>query len=485
MNTEKVNSSCVVSELDTSDRFDSKDLETPQDLEVVQDDEKKFLRKMDLLLMPMFGAMYFFSYLDRSNIGNAKLAGLMEDIGLTQSQFSTASAVLYSTYISIQIPGVLLFRMFKANYYLACMMSAWALVTIFSVFVNSYGSLVTTRVLIGLFEGSFYSCLSVYISNTYQPNEMGRRFAYLFIFSALSSAFGGLIATGITEIESGPLAKWKYLYLIEGLLTMVAVGFVFFFLPSEPRFLAKNDKERKIWDIRAERRTLFLGSAEFDKRQVKEAFKDSKLYFSIIIQFCQDICMYGFTTFLPSILFSLGFNQLQSQYLTIPVYILAGGVFLTVAILSDRWKIRGPIIVVLNIICIAGYIILMTVHNDAVRYFACYLITFALYTNVGLNETWLAGNSAPIDKRSTSIAANQTFGNVAGIISPLVYRSSPYLLGHAFTVGCLVVSCLTAGIQSYLFYRINQDRERKCEMDDENDDAQNIGDKSIHFKYMI
>lgn len=479
MNKEKENVLCVASEVDPSNLDKSES--SSNDVEA----EKRFLRKIDLKLIPMFGAMYFFSYLDRSNIGNAKLAGLMEDLNLTQSQFSTASSVLYATYISIQIPGVLLFRMFKANRYLSSMMSAWALVTIFSIFVNSYGSLIGTRLLIGLFEGSFYSCLSVYISNTYQPNEMGRRFAYLFVFSAISSAFGGLIATGITEINSGPLAKWRYLYLIEGLLTMVAVCFVFFFLPGEPRGLATNEKERKIWEVREERRALFLGSGEFDKHQIKEAFKDSKLYFSIVIQFCQDICMYGFTTFLPSILYSLGYNTLEAQYLTIPVYLLAGAIFLITATFSDKWKIRGPIIIFMNIISIIGYIILMTVHNNPVKYFACYLITFALYLNVGLNETWLAGNSAPIDKRSTSIAANQTFGNVAGIISPLVYRSSPYLLGHAFTLGCLVVSCLTTFVQIFVYRKINEERKRRCEMGEEDDDLKNMGDKSIHFQYMI
>lgn len=101
---------------------------------------------------------------------------------------------------------------------------------------------------------------------------------------------------------------------------------------------------------------------------------------------------------------------------------------------------------------------------------------------MGLNETWLAGNSAPIDKRSTSIAANQTFGNVAGIIAPLVYRSSPYILGHAFTIGCLAVSCLTAGIQSYIFYRINLDRQL-LQVQEKEDEC--IGDKSIQFNYMI
>lgn len=478
MTTEK-NDTYVVQGLNEEDAFEL------QDFLVDLASEKKFVRKMDLLLMPMFGAMYFFSYLDRSNIGNAKLAGLIQDLSLTDSQFSTASAVLYSTYITVQIPGVLLFRLCKANYYLSSMMGAWALVTIFSVFVSNYGTLVATRVLIGLFEGSFYSCISVYISNSYQPNEMGRRFAYLFIFSAISSAFGGLIATGITKIESGPLSKWRYLYLIEGLLTMIAVVFVFFFLPSEPRFIAKNDKDRKIWNIRAERRALFLGSGKFDKSQVKDAFKDSKLYFSIAIQFCQDVCMYGFTTFLPSILFGLGFNSLQAQYFTIPVYLLAGTIFYVAAILSDRWRIRGPIIIILNFVSIAGYIILMTVHNNAVKYFACFLITFALYLNVGLNETWLASNTAPIDKRSTSIAANQTFGNIAGIIAPLVYRNSPYILGHAFTLGCLVVSCTATAIQSYILYRINQERKIARENESKDDGQLKSGDKSIHFDYMI
>jgi hypothetical protein len=62
-----------------------------------------------------------------------------------------------------------------------------------------------------------------------------------------------------------------------------------------------------------------------------------------MIQFCQDILLYGFSTFLPSIIKGMGYNTLQSQYLTIPVFMFGGLAFLLFAFISDRLRVRGPV----------------------------------------------------------------------------------------------------------------------------------------------
>lgn len=451
-------------------------------------DERKLLSKFDWRIMPLFCAAYFFSALDRSNIGNADVAGMGEDLGLSSRQYSNAVSLVYATYLPVMLPGVWAMRLFKRpRLYMGGMIICWSLISIFTIFVKSYASLIVVRLLLGLFEGSFFSCMTLIATDYYLPEEIGRRTSYYFVASASSSAFGGLIATGITKIPKGALEPWHYLYLIEGLLSLICGVCVFFFLPDDPEKMIHTAVEKVIFENRKERRRQYDGPTEFDKKEVLSAL-DFKILCSVVIQFCQDVCLYGFLVFLPIILKTdLNFDSLKAQYLTIPVYIFAGLIYLGLAEVSDRTKIRGPIIVFSNIFGIAGYIILLSAHPAGVKYFACYLICFSLYIGTGVNEAWIAGNTAPAFKRGTSIAINQSLGNVSGAISPQVYVHPPaYRLGHAFTLGCLCLSSVVSIICTLYLKRKNKINERIRETGvDDRGKTRIIGDDSPEFRFLI
>ncbi|KAH3671479.1 hypothetical protein OGAPHI_000181 [Ogataea philodendri] len=450
--------------------------------------ERKLVHKFDYGLVPFFCVSYFFSALDRSNIGNAKVAGMATDIGITDVQFSNVTSVLYATYIPFMIPGVWFMRRFaRAKYYLGSMIIAWSLVTIFTIFVNGYGSLITVRLLVGLLEGSYLSCMSVIATDYYFPHELARRSAYYFVASSFSGSFGGLIATGITKINSGKLESWKYLYLIEGLLSLAAGIWVFLYFPDSPSVLTKTETEKKVHADRSRRRAIYMGDTKFSKSELL-ATLNWQLLLSIVIQFCQDICLYGFSTFLPIILKSgLGFNSLEAQYLTVPVYFFAGILYLIQAEISDRTRLRGPILMFGTSIAIIGYIILLSVKKSAVKYFACYLICFTLYLGTGLNEIWLASNTAPAFKRGTSISFNLSLGNVAGAVSPQVYRKAPdYTLGHAFTLGCLAFCLFAIALQSWSYWRRNNIHRKILETGvDDRKQTRKHGDDDPSFKFLI
>lgn len=451
--------------------------------------ERRLVHKFDWRLMPMFATMYFFSSLDRSNIGNAKVAGMDIDCGITDAQFSTIVSVLYATYIPVMLPGVWLMKQCKRpRYYLAGMMLCWSLCSLFTLFANSYSSLLALRLLLGLFEGSYFSCIAVITTDYYFPHELGRRTAYFFAASSLASAFGGLIGTGITKINSGRLASWKYIFLIEGILSCVAVIWLFFGLPDDPVQLIKTEEEKQVFEDRERRRAFYVDQEGFDLKEVRSAFTDPKTIFSVVIQFTQDICLYGFSTFLPSILKSgMGFSSLEAQYLGVPVYLLAGLIFLAAAEISDKKRIRGPLIAFTNIFGITGYILLLAVDNNSVKYFACYLISFSIYTGTGINESWISSNTSPRYKRYTAIGINQTLGNVSGAISPQVYRAPPnYTLGHAFTLGCLVISTLCSLTCSWMLHKRNVHNEKVLETGvDDRRLKRTVGDDSPEFKFII
>ncbi|KAG7824861.1 hypothetical protein KL909_002083 [Ogataea angusta] len=114
---------------------------------------KRLVRRMDWRIMPILSAMYFLSALDRSNIGNAKVAGMNTDLGISDAQYSTAVSIVYATYLPFMLPGVLLMmRCFndKKREYLGCMVALWSLVSTFTMFASGYGSLLACRLLLGL-----------------------------------------------------------------------------------------------------------------------------------------------------------------------------------------------------------------------------------------------------------------------------------------------------------------------------------------------
>ncbi|SCU82275.1 LAME_0C00430g1_1 [Lachancea meyersii CBS 8951] len=460
-----------------------------KDIYVDPHEEAALVRKLDRRLLPMLAFMYFLSSLDRSNIGNAYTSGMKEDLHLTSRQYSNAVSVFYSTYLAAELPAVWLLKIARPRYYMSGLVLAWSLITLFSGFVQKYESLLATRVLLGAFEGGFFPAMTLLITMTYKPQEQAKRIAFFFGSSALSGAFGGLIATGLASVNNaGGLEGWRWLYIIEGLISVFASVWLFFGLPDSLdnlKFL--NSKEHALMNARAKQRVQYMGeNPAFSWKEVLLAIKDFKTYFAFIIQFCQDTILYGFSTFLTAILkLGLGYDSRKAQYMSVPVYLLAAIVFMISAYVSDRFKVRGPVFFAYNLLGATGYIILLTVKHDAVKYFACYLITFSLYTGTGLNITWLTNNVAPHYKRATALGLNQTLGNLSGAIVGQVYTKSPYVLGNSFSLGCIVLSNILTLVQIAWLTKLNRDKAAILAGTKKDFKKERIGDEELDFKYCL
>lgn len=133
--------------------------------------EKRVVHKLDIRLAPMFAVLYFVAYLDRSNISNAAVAGLKEQLHLSGAEYSTAVSVFFATYVAFEVPLVLAMKKFRPRRAIAFMVASWSLVTIGTAFVRTYGALCALRVLLGLFEAGFFPCLILYISQVYKREE--------------------------------------------------------------------------------------------------------------------------------------------------------------------------------------------------------------------------------------------------------------------------------------------------------------------------
>lgn len=463
------------------------EIETGDELYIDPKEEAALVRKLDFRLLPMLAFMYFLSSLDRSNIGNAYTSGMKEDLKLTSRQYSNAVSVLYSTYLAAELPAVLVLKRVNVRYYMSFLVFSWSIITLCNGFVQNHKSLIALRVLLGCFEGGFFPAMTLIISMVYKQQEQAKRIAFFFGSASLSGAFGGLIAGGLSSVKTtGGLEGWRYLYIIEGLVSVVASVWLFFGLPGHFEVIPfLNERERHLMNIRAKQRAKYMGlSDKFEWSYVWDALKDFKTYTSFTIQFCQDVVMYGYSTFLTAILkLGLGYSGRKAQFMSIPVYLLAAVVFLFSAFLSDRLRLRAPIFMGYNVIGAIGYILLLSVESASVKYFACYLITFSLYTGTGLNISWLTNNVAPHYKRATALGLNQTLGNVSGAVAGQIYFKSPYKFGNSFSLGCIVLSNILAFGQILVLRRINNKKERILRGELADDAKDRRGDRALDFKY--
>lgn len=460
-NMEKTNYNLKSRESISSD-IDTGDVVTNQII-IDKAADNNVVRKLDFYLMPIFCTIYFLSFLDRGNIGNARLVGLQDQLGLTNKQYSTAVSVLYATYIYVEIPGVLLMKKIGPRRYISIMMFCWSLVTIFTSLVRNYAGLIVTRLLLGLFEGSVFPSQSLYITMTYKQEEQAKRQGYLYICSCASGAFGGLITTGIVKIQPiGDWLNWSWLYIIQGGISLIAAICVWFFLPDDPKnAYFFNEEEKSVMAQRTEQQQRYLGNPKFEKKEVVKAFLDFKVWVSAVTQFCVDLVLYGFSTFLPSILKNqLGFTTLQAQYLTIPVYTFSAIAMGIVAYISDRYTHKAPLIALLNVFGTVGYIILVASTNGGANYFATYLIAMPLYGSVGLNITWNNNNNAPHYRRATGLGINQTLGNLAGVVAGQIYVTAPYKLGNSVSLGVSVLAIILVGVNVLYLRRVNKIKDQ-------------------------
>lgn len=217
-------------------------------------------------------------------------------------------------------------------------------------------------------------CINVYLALVYKKEERGRRTSLFYAFSALSSAFGGVLAFGITQIN-GPkgFSGWRWLFAIEGAMTILLVPFFYTLFPKTPTdawFLSETQKN--IMVLRYQTDPHWGQDDKFKWKEVGKVFMDPKWYAFWMYQFSVDVSLYGFTTFLPAIVRGLGYSSIHANLMMAPIYFVALLFFLVVAFYSDRLRLRGPFLAGPLCLLIAGCAILISVENLKVRFFACF-----------------------------------------------------------------------------------------------------------------
>lgn len=465
-------------------------------------DEKKILRKMDLRLIPMLALLYLLSFLDRANIGNAKIEGLTEDLHMTGPQYNWCLTVFFFTYAAFEVPSNLLLKRLRPSIWLPTIMVAWGTVMTLMGLVQNYHGLLTARIFLGVTEAGLFPGVAYYITMWYCRHEAQLRQALFFSAASIAGAFSGLLAYGIAHMDGvGGLAGWRWIFILEGILTvLVAISayFILFDFPETASFLTPEERAFVVYRLKYQGQVeghagpQVAQDDQFKWKYVKSAFLDWQVWVNIWVYWGIVCPLYGIGLFLPTIIKALGYTSSTAQLLTIPIYITAAILAIGVAYLSDRKGKRSPFVLVCLCIMAVGFIMCISSHKPGVIYAGVFIAACALHPAFPGNITWLSNNLAGSTKRATGQAIQIAVGNLAGAMASNFYRSKDaphYVLGHALELAFIGAGVIALIILVVNYRRINAKRDRQMAEGAHNgytpEEMSALGDRALTFRYIL
>ncbi|KAK5070338.1 hypothetical protein LTR64_000008 [Lithohypha guttulata] len=425
------------------------------------DREKKFVRRIDRRLLPILILMYIMNYIDRNALPQARIQGLEADIGLKGVEYNVALSVLFVGYVSMQIPSNMILGIVRPSWYLATCMVVWGIVSGCSGAVQGFGGLVAARFFLGITEAPFFVGVAFLFSGWYTRKELGTRLGIFFCGAMLSGAFGGLFAAGIAAaFRNNRIESWRWLFIIEGVATVVfavATGFIIPDWPATTKWLSEEERAlgvvRLVEDAGDEEEDISTNAA------FKMAVTDYRVWLCILGQVCVQ-AVASLTNFLPTLVRNFGFSTIHTLLLTAPPYVLTAAICVLNTWNSDRTSNRSLHIVVPTLATVAGIIITLATTHIGARYFALFLMLPGTYACFQVSNAWMASIAArPRKKRAIALAMNNSFGNTALTWTPYLYPRSDgprYVKAWSVNLGLSAILLISTIALSLLLRRDNR-----------------------------
>ncbi|KAJ5159419.1 uncharacterized protein N7482_006423 [Penicillium canariense] len=423
-------------------------------------DERSLLRKLDYHLLPPLTLLYLLSFLDRSNVGNARLQGMTTDIEMSGDQYLTGLTLYFIGYVLFEVPANTVLKLTTPSLWLPTLTLIWGVVATLSGVVQNYSGFLASRFFLGVAESGLFPGVVFYLSMWYKRNEQHYRVALFFSAASLAGAFGGILAWGIGHMGGvGGYGGWRWIFILEGLLTIMVSVIAYFWVynyPATAQFLSKEEREFIQFRLRNDNDST--RDETFSWSAVLDAFKDPKVWLYGLGFHTLSLPLYTLSLFLPTIINELGYSAAEAQLLTVPPYAVATIMTIGVAILSEKTHRRAPFIMGSAALACIGYIILLSEHRAGVSYVGTIFAAAGLYPAVAIVLSWPANNVSGQTKRCIAGALQISIGNLGAVIGTQLYRTetSPrFFLGHGFALGYLVANILVVAITWAVLRRAN------------------------------
>ena len=265
--------------------------------------ESTAYHKVDVRLLPFLFLCYILAYLDRVNVGFAKLQ-MLKDLSMSDAAFATGAGIFFIGYFFFEVPSNVLLKKFGARMWIARIMISWGVISACMIFVKGEWSFYAMRFLLGLAEAGFFPGVIFYLTLWYPSKLRASRTAWFVAAIAVSGVVGNPISGWIMDKLSGTmnLAGWQWLFLSEGIPSLIVGIWVIFYLDSsieEAKWLTAEDKALLTNNLIAE-------DKHKTEHKLADAFKSGKVWVLCAVYFTLMIGLYGIAFWLPTIVKAFG-----------------------------------------------------------------------------------------------------------------------------------------------------------------------------------
>lgn len=383
-------------------------------------DLTRAIGKVKWRILPLFVVMFIANYIDRVNLGFVR-SHMEADLGIGAAAFGLGAGLFFVAYAIFEVPSNMLLQKYGAKAWLTRIMATWGLVATAMAFVQGETSFYVLRFLLGIAEAGFFPGVVYYFTQWLPNSERGKAMAVFLSGSALASVICGPLSGALLEIKGANLHGWQWMFLIEGLFSIVLCVVVWLRLDSR--------LDDAGWLSGAERQALArVIAAETEARKANAGphisawtlLRDSRIVLFCFIYFAIQLTIYGATFWLPSIIKKMGhFSDFQiGLFNSIPWLISIVAMYLF-ASLAARFRFQQAWVAVALVIAACG-MFMSTVGGPV---FAFVAICFAGIGFKAASSLFWPIPQAYLDPRIAAavIALINSLGNLGGFVAPATF----------------------------------------------------------------
>ncbi|KAH7240827.1 major facilitator superfamily domain-containing protein [Fusarium redolens] len=418
------------------------------------DEEKAVVRKLDMILMPLLVLGFYALQLDRSNISNALTDTLTTDLNMTKDDVNLGDQLMMAGIIIAEIPSNIILQKLGAPIWLTGQVLIWGTVALAQAWVTNVHSFFATRFLLGFFEAGFIPGGQYMLALFYREKELALRTSIFYFGNYFATATGSLIAAGVLQMGGiAGLAGWQWLFIIEGIFTLVVFFIFILLLPRSPmhtkpihgRFDLFTSREREIMHDRIYQEDISKteAHANITFRGVIAALTDYRIWIHTVLNVVSLAPKGGLQLYGPTIIRSLGFSKINSNLLNSVSSFLVVFLSFAIAWASDKTKQRGLwcVVAFLWSITFGGALFGSTDKDKWTKYALFTLLSSGNALSQGLNDAWLSINTRSAEKRSIGLALVVIGSNAGGLAGKQLFRESD---APKYTKGFLAIVLLYA-----------------------------------------
>lgn len=280
-----------------------------QDASTSLAEEDRVYKRITLRLIPFLCLCYVFSYLDRVNVGFAKLQ-MSSELKFSDTVYGLGAGIFFLAYFIFEIPSNMLMVRYGARLWISRIMISWSILTGVMAFTNSVTMFYVVRFMIGAAEAGFFPAVILYLTAWYPSNRRSRIIALFMSAIPISGMLGGVLSGWVIESfdQVLGLGGWRWLFIVEAIPSLLIGISVLFYLDdnvSDAKWLKPSEKKMVQDNINSELHTKTHSS-------IKEMLKSAKVWLLAIVFFCVCMGQFGLGFWMPSIIKATGVTSLSN-----------------------------------------------------------------------------------------------------------------------------------------------------------------------------